>query len=69
MNEFDYYYEEKEKECYKITGCDEGEEIKPLYVRCTRSGLSGYLTTYGDSTRYYEPITRQEYQAHTSAGE
>jgi len=74
MNEFDAYYNEmnemdevyNEKEYYKITGSDEGEEIKPQYVHCSRAGLSRYLTTYGDSTRYYEPITRQEYQSHIS---
>ncbi len=51
---------------FKITGLDEGEPIEPYGVETysTRPMISNGL--YQDQVRYYEPITKEEYQKLTN---
>ena len=46
---------------YKITGLDEGVPITPFVT--TEQGLDDALNCYGDACRYYEPISKEEYDA------
>ncbi len=52
---------------FKITGCDNGKPIEPYGVETY--GTSPIIIIYGlyqDSVRYYEPITKEEYQKLTN---
>lgn len=51
---------------FKITGYDNGIPIKPYAVET--SGVCPQLNAglYGDKVRYYEPITKEEYQKLTN---
>ncbi len=51
---------------FKITGLDEGEPIEPYGVvtYSTRPMISNGL--YQDTVRYYEPITKEEYEKLTN---
>ena len=46
---------------FLITGLDNGEPIEPYAVATYSSYPESIMGTYGDSVRYYEPITREEY--------
>ena len=46
---------------YKITGLDEGVPITPFVT--TEQGLDDALSCYGDACRYYESISKEEYDA------
>jgi len=49
---------------YKITGMNEGSPITPYVV--TADELDDALEVYGDKVRYHEPISKEEYDRHTS---
>ena len=46
---------------YKITGLDNGIEIEPYGVETNGSYPQINVGLYRDSVRYYEPITKEEY--------
>ena len=48
---------------FKITGFDNGEPIEPYGVETYASSpMIIYYGSYQDQVRYYEPITKEEYQ-------
>lgn len=47
---------------FKITGFDEGEPIEPYGVETYSSYPQLNIGLYQDSVRYYEPISKKEYQ-------
>ena len=46
---------------FKITGLDNGKPIKPYGVETNGESPHISVGLYGDKVRYYEPITREEY--------
>ena len=46
---------------FKITGFENGEPIEPYGVETYASYPEINIGLYGDSVRYYEPITEKEY--------
>ena len=46
---------------FKITGLDNGIEIEPYGVETNGSCPTLNVGLYGDRVRYYEPITKEEY--------
>lgn len=51
---------------YKITGLDNGIPIEPYGVETNGSCPTITVGLYQDKVRYYEPITREEYQKLTN---
>jgi len=51
---------------YKITGLDNGIEIEPYGVETNGECPTINIGLYRDCVRYYEPITREEYQKLTN---
>ena len=47
---------------FKITGYDNGEPIEPYGVETYSSYPIISIGSYQDQVRYYEPITKEEYQ-------
>ena len=47
---------------FKITGLDNGEPIEPYGVETYSSSPRIDIGLYQDKVRYYEPITKEEYQ-------
>ena len=47
---------------FKITGYDNGMPIEPYGVETNGACPQINVGLYRDSVRYYEPITREEYQ-------
>ena len=47
---------------FKITGFKNGEPIEPFGVETYSSYPEINIGLYQDSVRYYEPITKEEYQ-------
>ena len=46
---------------FKITGLDNGIEIEPYGVETNGESPTISVGLYGDKVRYYEPITKEEY--------
>ena len=46
---------------FKITGLDNGIPIEPYGVETNGSCPTLNVGLYGDRVRYYEPITKEEY--------
>ena len=52
---------------FKITGYDNGEPIEPYGVETYASSPTIIIYgSYQDKVRYYEPITKEEYQKLTN---
>jgi hypothetical protein len=51
---------------FKITGLDNGMPIKPYGVETNGSCPQLNIGLYGDKVRYYEPITKEEYEQLTN---
>lgn len=51
---------------FKITGLDNGIEIEPYGVETNGSCPTLNVGLYGDRVRYYEPITKEDYQKLTN---
>lgn len=51
---------------YKITGYDNGIPIEPYGVETNGGYPTIAVGLYQDKVRYYEPITREEYQKLTN---
>ena len=51
---------------FKITGLDNGTEIEPYGVETNGSCPTLNVGLYGDRVRYYEPITKEEYEQLTN---
>ena len=51
---------------YKITGYDNGIPIEPYGVETNGGCPTITVGLYQDKVRYYEPITREEYQKLTN---
>ena len=51
---------------FKITGYDNGEPIEPYGVETYASSPTIIIGPYQDQVRYYEPITKEEYQKLTN---
>ena len=47
---------------FKIIGFDNGEPIEPFGVETYSSYPEINIGLYQDSVRYYEPLTKEEYQ-------
>ena len=45
---------------WKITGLNEGKEIKPFYVK-SHSIPHDYLDVYGDASRQFEEVCKDEF--------
>jgi len=54
--------EKKKMNYFKITGYDNGEPIEPYGVETYSSYPIISIGSYQDQVRYYEPITKEEYQ-------
>ena len=54
---------------FKITGLDNGIPIEPYGVETNGACPEFHARLYGDRVRYYEPITKEEYQKLTNKGE
>ena len=46
---------------FKITGLDSGIPIEPYAVKTNGACPELNVGLYGDRVRYYEPITKEEY--------
>ena len=52
---------------FKITGFDNGVPIEPYGVETNGAACPDiHARLYGDRVRYYEPITKEEYQKLTN---
>jgi len=51
---------------FKITGFDNGVPIEPYCVETYASYPTINVGLYQDKVRYYEPITKEEYQKLTN---
>jgi len=47
---------------FKITGLENGEPIEPYGVETYSSYPTINIGLYADSVRYYEPISKKEYE-------
>lgn len=47
---------------FKITGYENGVEIEPYGVETYADYPIIHCRLYGDRVRYYEPITKEEYE-------